>query len=277
MVRGVVAEPNPQPSPEDLFDPSELDEVTRVLLGSALDEVVAATGDRQQLHLAERSWAAAAVAALDIDIELVGLGKIDPGRQYLVAPLHEGFADVLALLQLPLPLGWVIRDELLSLPYFGHYLSQAGHIAIEPEAPLTAMRILLRRLPQLLARGDSVVVFPQGSLLGVEVSFQPGAFQLADRFDLPVLPVVLTGSHRVWDYPFGRALRRGQRIRLEVLEPMPPGTALAGMAAIETEMKQRARAVADAPVRHYVPERDGTWEGYRFELDPTEPHMPDSE
>ena len=40
------------------------------------------------------------------------------------------------------------------------------------------------------------------------------------------------------------------------------------MRATETEMKRRALAVLDAPVRRYVPERDGTWEGYRFELDP---------
>ncbi|MDJ0952348.1 MAG: lysophospholipid acyltransferase family protein [Acidimicrobiia bacterium] len=263
-----MADPNPNPLPEDLFDPDDLDAAMRTLLEGSLDEVVAASGDREGLHRAERRWAQAAVAALDIDIELSGLGNVDPTRQYLVAPLHEGFADVLALLQLPLPLGWVIRDELLALPYFGEYLRRAGHIAIEPEAPLAAMRILLRQLPELLATGDSVVMFPQGSLLGVEVRFQAGAFQLADRCGLPVLPVVLTGSHRVWDYPFGRTLRRGQKIHVEVLEPLSPGSALDRMRATEDEMKRRARAVPDAPVRRYVPERDGTWEGYRFELDP---------
>ena len=238
------------------------------LLGVSLDEVVAASGERTRLHQAERTWAEAAIAALDIDIEVAGLGNIDPSLQYVVTPLHEGFADVLALLQLPLPLGWVIRDELLDLPYFGEYLRRAGHIAIEPEAPLAAMRTMLRQLPGLLATGDSIVVFPQGSLLGIEVRFQAGAFQIADRFGLPVLPVVLTGSHRVWDYPFGRTLRRGQKIHMEVLPALAPGSARDRMREAEAEMKRRALAVVDAPVRHYVPERDGTWEGYRFELDP---------
>ena len=269
-VQPFVAEPNPNPRPEDLFDPSELDEMMRALLGSAMDEVVAAAGDRNQLHAAERSWAAAAGAALDIDIELHGLENIEPGQQYLVAPLHEGFADVLALLQIPLPLGWVIRDELLDLPYFGDYLRAAGHIAIEPESPRAAFRTILREVPPLLEAGESLVIFPQGSLLGIEVGFQSGAFHLADRFGLPVLPVVLAGSHRVWDYPFSSKLRRGQRIRLEVLPPLEPGTALARMHEVEAEMKQRAEAIDDAPVRHYVPERDGTWEGYRFELDATD-------
>ncbi len=261
---------DPNPSPEDLFDPDELDESLRGLLGPALDVVVASSDDRARLHAAERFWARAAIDALEIDVAVSGLEHVDPDQQYVVAPLHEGFADVLALLQLPLRLGWVIRDELLELPYFGEYLRQAGHIAIEPEAPLAAMRILLRELPALLASGESVVVFPQGSLLGIEVSFQAGAFQLADRFNLPVLPVVLTGSHRIWDYPFSPKLRRAQKIRLQVLEPVPPGLALARMRELEMEMKRLAVAVVDAPARRYVPERDGVWEGYRFELDGTD-------
>jgi 1-acyl-sn-glycerol-3-phosphate acyltransferase len=261
--------PNLAPTKDDLFDPEQLDAVMHRLLGAEMTKLVSAieAGDAVSRHQAEQVWAAAAIEALDIQLEMVGLDRIDPLCQYLVAPLHEGFADVLALLQLPLRLSWVIRDELLDLPHFGEYLRAAGHIAIEPEAPRAALRTILRELPPTIASGLSPVVFPQGSLLGLEVSFQPGAFQLADRYELPVLPVVLTGSHQVWDYPFGRLLRRGQRIRLELLEPVPPGTAVARMHEIEMVMKSRALEVTDAPARHYVPERDGLWEGYRFQLD----------
>ena len=261
---------NPVPSAEDLFDVDDLDATMTWLIGAGIKEVVAAAADRRELHRAERLWAAAAVRALNIDIRLSGHEHVEPDGQYLIAPLHEGFADVLALMQLPLPLAWVIRDELLELPFFGEYLCRAGHIAIEPESPRAAFRTILQEVPPLIAAAESIVIFPQGSLLGIEVSFQSGAFQLADRFDLPVLPVVLTGSHRVWDYPFSSKLRSGQRIRLEVLPPLEPGMAVAGMRALEVEMKHRAQAVPDAPARHYDAERDGTWEGYRFELDATD-------
>ncbi len=264
-----VARPKPPPTAEDLFDEEQLDAVVHGLLGAQMAELVTAigAGDEARRLAAEREWATAAIEALDVRLDIIGRDRIAPGSQYLVAPLHEGFADVLALLQLPLDLSWVIRDELLDLPYFGEYLRAAGHIAIEPEAPRAALRTILRELPPAIATGRSPVIFPQGSLLGVEIRFQPGAFQLADRYQLPVLPVVLTGSHLVWDYPFGRSLRRGQRIRLEVLQPLPPGTAVARMHETERAMKSRALAATDAPARHYVPERDGLWEGYRFELD----------
>ena len=179
-----MTKPNPAPAEDDLFDPEQIDAVMRRLLGAELAKLVSAieTGDAVSRHQAEQDWAAAAIDALDIRLDIIGLDRIDPLRQYLVAPLHEGFADVLALLQLPLPLSWVIRDELLDLPHFGEYLRAAGHIAIEPEAPRAALRTILRELPPTIAAGLSPVVFPQGSLLGLEVSFQPGAFQLADRF-----------------------------------------------------------------------------------------------
>lgn len=265
-----MADPNPYPQPDDLFDPRALHTELRDLLGPRLGPVLeaAASGNRSQLHDAERDWAGAVVATLGIHLSIAGLDRVDPDGQYIVAPLHEGFADVLALLRLPIDLTWVIRDELLNLPYFGEYLKVAGHIAVEPEAPRTALRSMLRQADEALSGGESLVVFPQGSLLGLDVAFRRGAFRLAERTGLPVLPVVLTGSHRVWEYPFQRTLRHGQAIFMEVLSPIDATVAVAGMRELEREMKRRALSVASAPVRRYVAERDGLWDGYQFEVDP---------
>lgn len=272
MVEEDVAVPNP--NRDDLLDPDQLTPQLIELLGPELDALLlAAASDRSGLRHAERAWATAALAALEIDLELRGRERIDTGQSYIVAPLHEGFADVLALLQLPLDLSWVIRDELLGLPFFGAYLEAAGHIAIEPEAPRAALRSILRAAPAKIAGGRSLVVFPQGSLLGVEVAFQMGAFQLAARLDTPILPIVLTGSHRVWDYPFSRRLRMGQRVFLEVMDPVGPADAVGRMRELEREMKKRALARGDAPARRYVPARDGMWSGYRFAIDADFPEV----
>ncbi|MEA2002962.1 MAG: lysophospholipid acyltransferase family protein [Actinomycetota bacterium] len=257
----------------DLIDREALSPELRDLLGPQLHLLVgvAALGDRASLHDAERAWAKAAVSTLDVDIDITGFENIDPGRRYIVAPLHEGFADVLALLNLPLNLNWVVRDELLELPFFGTYLQAAGHIAIEPELPRAAFRRILEGAGEMFAADESLVVFPQGSVLGLDVSFMPGAFRLAEHFGLPVLPVVLTGSHRVWEYPFTTALRRGQKVRMEVLESIEPEAAISGMRTLERDMKRRALAATDAPARRYEPERDGYWKDHSFLIDPDLP------
>lgn len=268
LVGTAMTRPAQPPAPHDLFDPDQLTPELKSLLGSKIGDVVAATfGDRGDVHVAERAWARAVADALSIDINVSGLANIDQDAQYVVAPLHEGFADVLALLELPLDLSWVIRDELLNLPYFGTYLRSAGHIAIEPESPRAALRTMIERAPDALDAGDSLVIFPQGSLLGIDVSFRQGAFLLAERFGLDVLPVVLTGSHQVWDYPFSTELRYGQKIALKVLPPVPTQRAMNQMRAMEREMKRLALLEEDAPARRYIPERDGLWEGYSFDID----------
>ncbi len=265
-----MANTNTHPRAADLFEQEALSPALRALLEPRIAEVVlaASSGDRRRLHVAERSWADAVIAELAIDLVIEGIDRIDSKGQYVIAPLHEGFADVLALLRLPLDLNWVIRDELLQLPYFGEYLRMAGYIPVEPESPRAALRSILSDSGAMLERGESLVVFPQGSLLGIEVSFQAGAFQLAQRFDIPLLPVVLTGSHRVWEYPFARTVRHAQPIHMEVLDPIDPTEAVAEMGRLEREMKRRALAASHAPARHYVPDRDGIWDGYRFDVDP---------
>ena len=102
-----------------------------------------------------------------------------------------------------------------------------------------------------------------------------GAFRLAERFDRPLLPVVITGTHRVWEHPYSPTLRYGQRVSMQVLPPVPGSLAVASKDQISTEMKQAALAPGMAPVRRFDPERDGYWDGYPYEIDPDFPEIAD--
>lgn len=216
---------------------------------------------------AERGWAHRVVSMLDVRVAVSGLEHIEPGERYVVAPLHEGFLDVPVLLGLPLDMTFAVRSQLAEWALLGPYLRRSQHVLIDPEAPVQAYRRLLEAAPGVFAAGRSLVVFPQGSVLGIETVFQSGAFRLAQRHDRPLLPVVITGTHRVWEHPFTPRLRFGCDVRLEVLPPVLGEDAVARMGSLQREMKAMAMAGAPAP-RRYVPERDGLWEGYRFDIDP---------
>ncbi len=228
--------------------------------------------DRAALHDAERSWCAAATAAIGLTVEVHGLDLVDPHERYVVLPLHESFVDLLALQHLPLEMAYTATEELLSWEYLGPYLQASGQATIPREDGPAGYRALLTAAHTAAVRGESPVVFPQGSVLGIEVAFHPGAFRLAERFELPVLPVVLTGGARVWDYPFSTTLRFGGTVRLEVLSPVAPTEAVASAGVIERRMKEVALA-ADPGPRRFDPERDGWWDGYRYEIDPRFPDV----
>ncbi|MCC6179872.1 MAG: 1-acyl-sn-glycerol-3-phosphate acyltransferase [Chloroflexi bacterium] len=210
---------------------------------------------------------------LNVQMDVRGLEHIVPGMSYIVTPLHEGLADALAVLHLPLDLRFVARDELFSWPFFGGLLQDTEQISICPEQGIDSYRQLRRQAPPVLAGGESVVVFPQGSILGIEIEFKRGPFALALALDRPILPVAITGSHRIWEHPFSPRLRYGQRVSLRVLPPVHPADyRLGGVDALRDAVQRRLKDAAlggeMAAPRRFVPSRDGYWDGFSYAIDP---------
>lgn len=226
-----------------------------------------AAANRPKLHRLEHRWGRRVARFLDIQWDVAGLEQVEAGRRTIVLPLHEGFADALALLRLGLDLRFVARDELFEWPVLGRYLRHSDQVLIDTARGRAAYRHLLEAGGRALDAGDSLVVFPQGSILGIEVAFWPGAFRLAERLEAWVLPVAITGTHRVWEYPYSPLVRFGQPVSVRVLPAVPPDRAVAEAAGIETRLKDLALDGSMAEPRRYRPERDGYWDDYRFEID----------
>ena len=195
-----------------------------------------------------------------------------------MAPLHEGIADVLCLLRLPLPLRFVARREIFGWPAIGPALEGLGHVSINPEHPLGGFRGLWRSAETILGGGESLVVFPQGTVAGIESDFQRGVFEVARRVGVPVLPVAVTGTHRVWEHPFSPTLRYGQAVTVQVLPAIPAAEVRAGprrpAGADPPGVKAAALAPGMPPARSFDPDRDGYWDGYRLDIDPDFPSWP---
>ncbi len=220
-----------------------------------------------------RSWALTALKLADVRLETHGLDLPDPESQYLVTPLHEGFADAVVLTELPLDLRFVVRDELFDWPLLGRALRLTDQILVQPERRVVGLRNLLARIEASASRGESVVMFPQGSILGVETAFRAGPFRIADMLGVPVLPIVITGTHKVWEHPYSDRLRFGQAVEMTVLPPLAVGAAARSTRQLETQMKEIALRRHAIPPRRFDPDRDGLWDGYDYEIDPSFPDL----
>lgn len=229
---------------------------------------------RSANHRLARTWAKVVTKALDIDLTITGTGHVDARRQYLVMPLHEGFIDIPTLLHLPLDLRFTVREELFSLPHVGPYMAASRQISIPDSPSLGGYKTLYADVAGAVTASDNLVVFPQGSILGVEIAFQAGVARLSRRFGLPVLPVVISGTHRVWEYPFTRTVRFGQPVSMAVLRPIDPAdVSVVTIRSAEREMKALALGNTNAPVRRFVPHRDGWWDAYAFDIDSDFPQL----
>jgi 1-acyl-sn-glycerol-3-phosphate acyltransferase len=183
-----------------------------------------------------------------IRVDVVGRDRIDPAATYVYVINHVNIFDMFVIYQ-AIP-GYVRSLELVdhfSWPIFGPFITAAGQIPVDPnDARVTAKG--LKRAVEMLEKGDSLAVLAEGArtLDGSVGRFYPGAFRLAIKAKVPVVPMAIRG---------GRAVsRRGDwrvrpgRIEVAFGDPMPTD-GLAVKDAIALADRCRA-AVIDLLQRH---------------------------
>ena len=125
-----------------------------------------------------------------VKCEIEGLENI-PAEPAIILARHESAWETLALQRWFAPQVWVLKRELLRIPFFGWGLATMRPIAIDRSAGIGAFAQMLEQGAQRLASGSWVVVFPEGTRMapGVRRRFKQGGARLAVHTGRPVVPV----------------------------------------------------------------------------------------
>jgi 1-acyl-sn-glycerol-3-phosphate acyltransferase len=146
-----------------------------------------------------RCWCLALYRAMGLTFSIEGAEKIIPGASYIIAPNHQGNADILALIvTLPLRFRWVIKKELLRIPVFGWALGRTGAVPLDRSDPAKAVKAL-KGASSKLKGGWSILIYPEGTR-GSDPNlqrFKKGAFMLAVQTGIPILPVTCNGAFHI--------------------------------------------------------------------------------
>ncbi|MEX0594197.1 MAG: lysophospholipid acyltransferase family protein [Balneolaceae bacterium] len=150
-----------------------------------------------------------------------GWQSIDPRHPYVMVSNHLSNADIPVISNLPWEMKWVAKRELFKLPFVGAMMQWAGDISVERGSSRAQMRSF-RQMVEALNRNVSVIFFPEGtrSLDGRMRPFNRGAFDLAIRQNVPVLPMVISGTEgclpkNTWMF------EPDVHVQLRVLDPVP--------------------------------------------------------
>ncbi len=171
-------------------------------------------------HLVGRFWARCIVFVSRVKVSVQGLENIERGTTYVYMANHQSMFDILALLgYLPVQFRWLAKMELFQIPVFGYSMTRAGYISIDRSNRKSAYKSL-QEAAQKIARGVSVMVFPEGtrSSDGQIKPFKVGGFYLAISSGRPIVPVVILGSHHVM--PKGTLRIRPGQIVLSINRPI---------------------------------------------------------
>jgi 1-acyl-sn-glycerol-3-phosphate acyltransferase len=110
---------------------------------------------------------------------------------------HESALDIpIMMAALPLRIRFMAKKELFKIPLFGWIINLARHIPIDREHPRRAISTINKVSRELIHQNYCIVVSPEGrrSYDGRIAPFKKGAFKLAERYKLPILPVLILGA-----------------------------------------------------------------------------------
>jgi len=131
-----------------------------------------------------------------------------PKTPSIVLSKHQSAWETLAFQQIFPPQVWVLKKELLNIPFFGWGLAMTSPIAINRRLGKTALKQIVRQGKDRLKKGLWIIIFPEGTRIdpGKKGKYGIGGAWLATNTGVPVVPVahnagVLWGKNSFIKFP----------------------------------------------------------------------------
>lgn len=150
-------------------------------------------------HWCAKNWGRLLLSIASIRVRVKGLEHLQVGRTYIYAANHASAFDIPAFLaSVPQRIRIVFKKELGRLPIFGWAMKLGNYVSIDRGDSREAMESL-ERVARQIREGVSVLLFPEGTRTrdGKLQPFKRGAFALAVRSRVPIVPVTVNGSYSI--------------------------------------------------------------------------------
>ena len=114
-----------------------------------------------------------------------------PAAPAVVMAKHQSAWETVALQEVFPPLVFVLKKELLRVPFFGWGLAAMKMISIDRAAAKDALKQVFDQGRERLSAGYWVVIFPEGTRVapGETARYKPGGAHLAVRSGAKIVPV----------------------------------------------------------------------------------------
>ncbi len=147
-------------------------------------------------HGCSRVWCRMVALTIFARLRVHGTEHVQPGRPYIYMANHASLIDTPALFAcLPYPFKIMAKKELFYVPFLGWHLWSSGNFPVDRgDARATARSV--RRVIDGVRAGASLAVFPEGTRTsdGQVQEFKAGAFKIALRAGVPIVPVTIRGT-----------------------------------------------------------------------------------
>ncbi len=147
------------------------------------------------------TWARLTGMITPMLVSVKGRENIHSKQSYVIIANHQSGYDIFLLYGwLGVDFKWIMKKELRHAPGIGYASHKVGHIFLDRSSPRAAMESI-EEAKKKLVNGTSVVIFPEGtrSISNKMRPFKKGAFKIAFELGLPILPITIVDTYKVYE------------------------------------------------------------------------------
>jgi 1-acyl-sn-glycerol-3-phosphate acyltransferase len=176
------------------------------------------TGEMQ--HWCARWWCRLIAWSIFANIHVHGIENLSARQNYVYMANHASLIDTPAMFAyLPYQFRIMAKKHLFYFPFMGWHLWTAGNFPIDQSDARKTARSLKKVIEGIRA-GKSLAVFPEGTRSpdGQLQEFKQGAFKIALRAGVPIVPVTIIGTSKL--LPKGSLAPRPGRVDVIIGKPI---------------------------------------------------------
>lgn len=201
-----------------------------------------------------RPWARTWAFLNGVKLEVKGEENFAPDKSYIFVLNHGSTADIViaaaAMRNRYRPLG---KKELTEIPLMGFMFKRA--VVLVDRSDAESRRQSMERMREIIKRNISIMIAPEGTRNRTSSALQPfkdGAFRLAIEFQLPIVPMMLLNTRKL--YPNNSLLMEHCELKCHFLKPI----STEGLTEADIEpLKEKVHNLMEA----YVLENDALFKG----------------
>ena len=117
-------------------------------------------------------------------------GSLSKKKGIIFSKHQSTWETIFFLLVIPNPI-FIVKKELVYVPFFGWCLYLLNNICIDRSAGGLMIKKMISETDQLLSKGFSVILFPEGTrvIVGQKTRLKQGGILMIKSLKLPVLPI----------------------------------------------------------------------------------------
>jgi 1-acyl-sn-glycerol-3-phosphate acyltransferase len=148
-----------------------------------------------------RLWAKTIIWLTGSKVNVTGAENIPDGTPVVFISNHQSYFDILVFLAyIPGQKGFIAKIETSKVPIFSTWMKNIHCIFMDRSSLKQSFESIKKGIDNL-EHGYRVVIFPEGtrSHKAEMAEFKHGSFKLATKAGVPIIPVTILDTYKIWE------------------------------------------------------------------------------